>query len=291
MHLCLLVPLLFLVVGGLAVAASGLFGWISASWARAAVFHRHTRREVIDGPGWWARVKAWGREARAMLTVAAWKAEAGPALLEPAEVFGDPVLCVHGFTQDGTNFAALRNALWARGRPSAAVSLGLPGRHPRRYVPKLVRALEDLVARYPDLGVDIVAHSMGGVLLRQTLGDRPDLAAHVSTVVTLGSPHHGTQGARGFVRYMPEGGGLHPLSPWLNSLPTFSEAAPNARSVTIAGTADYVVYPIEVCHLEGSASLDLEGIGHAGLLADPRAIQAVLDVLDGVLPARPEVAP
>ncbi len=273
---------LFAIPAGLAALAGLviLAVWFGGTWFRFARYHRHTGRDLPDGPGWRHRLATWITEADALLRVAWWKVEAGPRLLVPPDP-GVPVLCVHGFTQDRTNFTALRRRLWRAGRPSEALDLGLPGRHPRRYAPALASAIRRMLETFPDQPLDVVCHSMGGLILRETLHENPDLAARVRTILTLGSPHHGTAAARGPLRVWPEAGGLHRRSDWIAELPGFAETAPEARIVTVAGTADYVVYPVETCHLPGSEAVDAVGLGHAGLLAHPDVMSLVVDVLEG----------
>jgi hypothetical protein len=270
----------------IAAAAAGtatlatLSVWFGGTWFRFARYHRHKGLDLPDGDSWGERLGAWANESTALMQVLLYKVEAAPRrLVAPADP-GPPVLCVHGFTQDRTNFGKLRRTLWDRGRPSEAIDLGLPGRHPSAYAPRLIAALEEIEAEHPHEPVDVVCHSMGGVLLRHVLVERPDLAARIGTIVTLGSPHHGTAASRGF-RFLPEAVGLNRRSPWISGLPTFAELAPHARSVTVGGSADYVVYPLETCHLEGSERVDLRGLGHAGMLTHPRSLAVIVAALDG----------
>jgi peptidase M23-like protein/putative serine esterase DUF676 len=76
---------------------------------------------------------------------------------------------------------------------------------------RLAQLLERLRAEHPGVPIDILAHSQGGLVTRAALayefdrGDRrlPPLGA----VVTLGSPHHGTDGATAvaMMRHSPGG--------------------------------------------------------------------------------------
>lgn len=189
---------------------------------------------------------------------------------------GRPVLCVHGYTQSGTNFHGLRVHLR---RPTVAVSLLHRLAPLRWYAARLEARLEDLVRAHPD-GVDVVAHSMGGVVLRMVLAGRRDLAAGVRTVVTLGSPHRGTAAARWLPPVVPEVRALRRRSPVLASLPSLVELLPHGRVVTIAATADTVVYPVETALVPGAHHVVLPGMGHAGLLTRREAFEAVARALD-----------
>jgi pimeloyl-ACP methyl ester carboxylesterase len=269
---------LFLLALGAIVgaAAGGVFAvWFGGTWLRFHRYHRHKGLPTPDGATWGDRVRAWMREAGAIASLLLFKAELGPRALPRPGDLRPPVLCIHGFTQDRTNFSAIRGSLWRAGRSSIAVDLGLPGRAPTRYAPALADRLADLWRAWPEGPVDLICHSMGGLLLREVLAARPELRARVGTVLTLGSPHGGTAASRGPLRLWPEAAGLHRRSPWIEALPTLAALAPQARVITVAGTADYVVYPAETCHLEGSEAITLPGVGHAGLLIDERVLALV----------------
>ncbi len=216
-------------------------------------------------------------EVGAMLTLGWWHLRAARrnGLLAPdGPETGPPVLCVHGITQDGTNLWGIRRALARRGRASMAVSLGRYGRSLQVHVPPLVKGLRELVRRAADGRVDVVAHSMGGVVLRLALATHPELAPHVRRVVTLGSPHAGTAGGRGFPLATVRSLGRR--SELLRQLPGFP---PNAAITTIAARHDLLVYPQATCHLEGARTIDLAAVGHTGLLTWPSVQALVVEAL------------
>lgn len=195
----------------------------------------------------------------------------------PNLVSGRPVVCVHGYTQNATNLWGIRRALEANQRATRAVSMGFPGRRIEGYVPRLVRVLEEAADRSPD-GFDVVAHSMGGVVLRLALRDHPVLRDRLRRVVTLGAPHHGTAGSRGFLGGLPELGALGRRSSFLADLPHLHELAPHAEVLTIAGGMDLIVYPQHTSHVIGARAVNLP-VGHAALLTDRRAIDVVVDAI------------
>jgi triacylglycerol lipase len=262
-------------------ALAGLVGAAPPAWvyARFLAYHRHKGVDVGLDP--LAMSQRLAYEARAYLRLASWY----PLLpLEEGwrwqpEATGRPVLAVHGFTQNATNFVAIRRALELGGRPTGAVSLGLPGRRVRAYAPRLVRSLEEALERSPD-GIDVIAHSMGGLVLRVALNDRPDLAKAVRTVVTLGSPHKGTAMTRGLATFLPEAFDLHRRSAFNRDLPGLRDLAPHLALTTFAGDFDAIVYPRETCHVEGAVNIDLP-VGHAGLLVHPASIAQVADAILG----------
>jgi triacylglycerol lipase len=258
----------------LVTALGGVLIWLTASWAR---WRWSLGREAAVGP--WAVLRMLGEETTAVLTLATYYARGlgRSGLRSPRESRGRPVLCVHGFTQNGTNFWGLRRACEARGLATLAVNLGLPFRSVERYVPRLVRSMEAALADSEQL--DVVCHSMGGVVLRAALATRPDLAPRLRTIVTLGSPHRGTLYARGFEWFSADTRELAFGSQLLDRLPTLAHLAPAARVVTISAGWDLIVYPTSSCHAQGGTEVTLPATGHCGLLTSGRARRAVLEAL------------
>lgn len=195
----------------------------------------------------------------------------------PENAVSRPVLCIHGYSQNATNFVGLRRVLEADGRPTIAVSLWHRFAPLEWYARRLGQRIATLAAEYPD-GIDVVAHSMGGVVLRMVLHAQPDLQQVVRTVVTLGSPHRGTAAARG-IPLLPELVALRRRSTLLRDLPQLPDLVPNGRVVTIAGDTDTIVYPVETSLVPGAEAVVLHGIGHAGLLTSPESWEAVRSAL------------
>lgn len=85
------------------------------------------------------------------------------------------------------------------------------GRHPDAYEPAdtvhdlrigaaaLRDLLDQIAIDHPGAPVDLIAHSQGGLIAREALADRYDGAGHalppIAHVVTIGTPHHGTDAA------------------------------------------------------------------------------------------------
>jgi pimeloyl-ACP methyl ester carboxylesterase len=134
-----------------------------------------------------------------------------------------------------------------------------------------VNELED------DARIDVVAHSMGGIVARFALDD-PAVARRVSTVVTLGTPHHGTLAAR-------YAGGAHTLTlrpgsplfarlahqvPWPASMP---------RLVCFWSQDDVFLLPHETGFIEGAHAIEMERYTHLTYLLHPACFQRVREVL------------
>lgn len=271
-----------LVVGALTMTVAGMAAWVLVAYSRWLAYHRHKQDPRTSR---YAELFAdVSGELRAMSVLAYWhvRGAVGDALRSPSgSPTGPPVLCVHGITQNGSNMWGIRRALERRGRATRAVSLGPFGRSLERHVAPLIGALEELIASHGR--VDIVAHSMGGVVLRLALATRPDLAAHVRRVVTLATPHAGTA----FTRGLPLGATVRRLGRRSPPLGELTGLPPDAEVTTIAACRDFIVYPIQTCHLPGARGVELHGVGHAGLLTHRVAIDAVVEAICDGRPGAP----
>jgi pimeloyl-ACP methyl ester carboxylesterase len=193
---------------------------------------------------------------------------------------GRPVLCIHGFHMNGTSMWGLRRALERRGRPTRALFLGWPYRPATSYAEALTPVMIEMQAALPEEGFDIVAHSMGGLIVRIVLAERPELAGAVGRIVTLGTPHHGTAFLR-TIRHGPVYDMMSRESSFLAELPDFRQTVPAADVVTVAAVPDLVVYPVETNHLAEARAINLRREGHSSLLTHPPAIELVAQMICG----------
>lgn len=247
-------------------AALALLGLLppTAYLATVAAWHAHAHRryqQVTGSSGPPAHVHAaeWRRKWR----LRRWQALG--ALPTPTHLDGRRVVLVHGFLARAAFWRGLQLSLHHRGRPTTAVELGWPLGGVDSYVP----ALRDAVQGDPP--VDVVTHSMGGLVLRATLRDHPPLRPMVRSVITLGTPHHGTEAARGLPAHLPRDlGDLQPDSPYLQALPPLPELLPHAQRHAVAAVHDIVAFPPERVLPPGMQHHVLHALGHNGLLTEPR---------------------
>jgi pimeloyl-ACP methyl ester carboxylesterase len=100
-----------------------------------------------------------------------------------------PVIFVHGLFGYPSNFWALRRFLAARGvRRFASVSYG-PRIDFQTLAPMLRARIESVCARAGVEEVDVVGHSLGGLIARHLL--EHERGARIRRLVTLGSPWYG----------------------------------------------------------------------------------------------------
>ncbi len=190
-------------------------------------------------------------------------------LHKPSAADKPAVLCVHGFHMNGSCFWGLRRYLEQAGFATYSVSLGRPYVDLRKYVDSLHQALDQTYANNQQQPVHLLAHSMGGLVCRMLLQHYPEDKNRIRSIITLGTPHHGTQAIGDFT--LPWLKDLfHPQSPLLHQLPEFSQLAPELPVMTIASVNDLVVYPAHHALLEHSTRVRFVTISHMGLLLNSR---------------------
>jgi triacylglycerol esterase/lipase EstA (alpha/beta hydrolase family) len=187
-----------------------------------------------------------------------------------------PVLLLHGVVCNAGVFRALIADLRARGiGPVYTLSYGPPLAAAELFVEQLAVRIESIRAATGAARVALVAHSMGGVVARayiQRYG-----AARVATLVTIGTPHHGSHHARFAVGASIAA--LRPDSEWLARLNRDEGAPLPVRVVPIWSWHDSLVTPQTSARLAGAEEIALAGIGHNAMLGDARVFELVADEL------------
>ncbi|GAB4336877.1 MAG: hypothetical protein Kow0099_10060 [Candidatus Abyssubacteria bacterium] len=104
-----------------------------------------------------------------------------------------PVILCHGYKHNRSGFLLMRHRLKRAGwnnvitpnfRPASAT---VP-----HFAEQLAETVQSAISETAVERVDLIGHSMGGLVIRYYL-DRLGGAAHVRTAITLGSPHGGTK--------------------------------------------------------------------------------------------------
>jgi pimeloyl-ACP methyl ester carboxylesterase len=199
-----------------------------------------------------------------------------------------PILFIHGIFHNPTALTYLRQKLaWQGWRHFEEINLFTTLRSVRRNAHEVARRVEKMRRKYSVSEVDIVAHSMGGILARYyvQLMEGDGIVRHL---VTLGTPHRGTD----WSRYSPLPH-LRELAPESRTI-TALEQAPTpqrTRATAIAGNLDLFMIP-RGCHWWGGArNVLLRGVGHAGLLFSKRVAQILVDQLEDSRPAEACASP
>ncbi|WP_258177606.1 esterase/lipase family protein [Streptomyces solincola] len=191
-----------------------------------------------------------------------------------------PAVLLHGLADNRSAFIVLRRALSRRGRRPECLNYSLLTCDVRTAAELLGRHVEEVCARSGHARIDLVGHSLGGLIARYYVqrlgGDR-----RVRTLVTLGTPHAGTSAV--------PAASLHPLvrqlRPGSSVLRELEEPAPGCRTrfVGVWSDLDQLMSPVEAARIDHpdlrAENIRVTGIGHLALLFHPAVAAAVHDAL------------
>ncbi|MEU5736892.1 alpha/beta fold hydrolase [Streptomyces tendae] len=199
----------------------------------------------------------------------------------PAPV-SPPVVLLHGFIDNRSVFLLLRRSLVQHGRHEIESLNYSPLTCDIRTAAELLgRHIEEICERTGSERVDVVGHSLGGLIARyyvQRLGG--DL--RVRTLVTLGTPHAGTKvvplaNAHPIVRQMRPGSAV---------IEELTMPAPGCRTrfVSFWSDLDRVMDPLETACLDhpdlSVQNVRVSGIGHLALPVHPTVATGIRQALD-----------
>ena len=271
--------LLVLAVG----AASALFNL--CAYAGAA---RHRRRHPPACPADEEERAPWPARARAFAVECAATALLGLATplgfhrrrvgrLAPGEP-RPPVLLLHGYAQHPADFLWLARRLERDGwRCLYPVAHPAVGGDIERSAGRLGEAV-DLVRQASGASrVDIVAHSMGGLVARAYIRARGP-ASGVGRLITLGTPHQGTE-IFPRLRFDPMIRQMRPDSPLLARLAADDPVPRLADCISIYSADDAVVVPASRAYWPGAFNIEVRGLGHLSLLLSRRVYELVRENL------------
>ncbi len=212
----------------------------------------------------------------------------GPGLVGPRR----PVLLVHGYGMNSTSWVWFGRYLRRLGLGPLYTTTYFSLLSVERSAARLGQMIERVRQKEGGAQIDIIAHSLGGLVSRyylETLAAGPGPKA-VANLVTIGTPHRGTLLARF---------GLGPVAPQLRAESAFVSALgpprppTGVRYLSIFSTADEMVIPWESARLDPGgetsgnaqvADLRVDGLGHLALLCSPTVAAAAaraLSVLEG----------
>ncbi len=185
-----------------------------------------------------------------------------------------PIVLLHGFGLTQTSWLVLGRRLARRGLGPLYGTTYFSLQSVRTSAQELAAFVAAVCVRTGAERVDIVAHSMGGVVARYWV-ERLGGAAHLGRLVTIGSPHRGTRmGRYGLAAGARE---LADDSPLLAEL---AAPAPGLPYTSIWSRSDSIVIP------QSSSSIAPAGedrvfddLGHLSLLASRRVVDVIAERL------------
>ena len=199
-----------------------------------------------------------------------------------------PVLLIHGYFATRGSLHLLESHLTMRGLIVMSYPLGRPINvgDIRDSAGLIARKVESIVAQTGIARVDIVGHSMGGLVgldYLKRLGGRH----RVRRLVMLGTPTQGTWSALFGLVTAPLGLAslqLLPGSPFLRELAE-RPLPEGAEVVSIGAVRDWLA-PISSTVLDGVKHIALP-TGHSGLLVDAEVAEVVVEILRAAPSPRP----
>jgi len=197
--------------------------------------------------------------------------------LEPGDPH-PPVVLLHGYAQHPANFLWLARRLERDGwRHLYAVAHTPVGGDIERSARRLGETLDRVRRTAGASRVDIVAHSMGGLVARAYIRARGQ-ASGVGRLITLGTPHQGTEIFPRF-RLDPMVGQMRPGSPLLARLAADDPVPRLADCISIYSADDAVVVPASRGYYPGAFNVEVRGLGHLSLLFSRRVYALVRENL------------
>lgn len=204
---------------------------------------------------------------------------------ERRDDFGDPggdaVLLIQGFFQTRQVMATLEERLRADGYRVVSFHMGgLLNNFNTRSIPTLARLIDTKVRRLLDRtgaqDIHIIGHSMGGLVARYLVQNAGG-SEYTRTVITLGTPHHGTGTAAlgaglGLLFVSRALWQLFPVSPFVSELKK-GRFPGHVRLVSVYSRGD-LICPWERSVLTPGDGEDVRNVavtrlGHMGLVEDP----------------------
>lgn len=188
-----------------------------------------------------------------------------------------PVLLVHGLAGTKSSWSHLAKTLNARGLTFDAVTYAPFGTSVELLADHLAVDVERMLAQTGADKVDLVGHSLGGVVIAQALASGR-LSRKVDTVVTLGAPFGGSPWAH----MLPFGTLIRALrvdSPLLRRLAT-APAPDGVRWLAVTAALDIIVPGVRSVPPHAHAeTFTVGGVGHLGMLLSDQVAGRIVAAL------------
>jgi pimeloyl-ACP methyl ester carboxylesterase len=285
-----------LVVVALVVVVGSVAFNVLAYLGAARYRRRHPPAWPLDDDErapWAARALAWLAAFASECTVTAFLALSAPlALRRPRLCPLDdddvrrPVVLLHGYAQHAANFAWLARRLRRDGwRHLYSVRHTPAWGDIERSATRLGDELDRILQHCGAAEIDIVAHSMGGLVARACLAARAGRG--VARLITLGTPHQGTDAFR-WLPHDPMVRQMRTASPLLRRLGTDDPVPGLVDCISIYSLADAVVVPPGNAYYPGAFNVEVRTLGHMSLLFSRRVYDLVRENLAAEPAARRE---
>ena len=256
------------IAGALAIYFSIVLFLCGVYFTFAWFFRARRPREVRIGPR--ATLRLVWREYKALAFAAPRMMFYGLLVRDPAPARVDlPVVLLHGVLCNAGVWTRMVRYLKRCGVNGIfSLSYGPPLASIEHFADQLHDKIEAIVQMTESRVVMVVAHSMGGLVVRAYA--RKYGTARLASVMTIGSPHHGSMHA--WLLFGKSLAELRPGNPWLVEL-NRTRVDPSLRFLSLWSWHDSMVAPQTSSELPGTIDVAIIGVGHNALLADPEVLE------------------
>jgi pimeloyl-ACP methyl ester carboxylesterase len=183
-----------------------------------------------------------------------------------------PILLIHGILCNAGVWHPFMRWLERRGiAPLYTLSYGPPLASIELFAEQAAAKIDGILADTGARKVIVVAHSMGGLVMRAYL--RRFGGSKVARLVTIATPHEGSVLA--WIAFGQSIAQLRPRNPWLTGLGT-PEGADVPPIVSLWSWHDSMVAPQTSSRVDFGENIEVAGVGHTALLRDPDVFERVL---------------
>ena len=258
----------------LALVLGGGVGWVVA-W-QAVIVGFSVLKSRPAGP-LWPCLQAFWSEFKAALLIFGLRqpwTKAKPVVLPPLSppepgTNALPVLLVHGFVCNHRVWDKAATALRRAGHTVLAIDLEPLFTPIDDYAALVEQAVIELRAQTGVKQVVLVGHSMGGLAIRAWL--RAHGSTHAAKIITLGTPHQGTQAPQWLST--PNGTQMMWHSPWLSELAQCESPTVRTLMQLALTRHDNIVYPQRAQVLPDATVTEFSNIGHLAMCLDAEVIR------------------
>jgi triacylglycerol esterase/lipase EstA (alpha/beta hydrolase family) len=181
----------------------------------------------------------------------------------------NPIILLHGFGMNRTQWIWMARRLRARGHGPIYGMNYFSLQPVARSAHLLSRFVDEVLEREHCAQVDLVAHSLGGVVARY-FAERLSDGRKIGRLITIATPHAGTRMGR-------FGLGIPAARDLLDGSALLGELGPvRATYTSIWSRADAVVQPPESASIAPAGSDEVfDDLGHLSLVLSPRVVAAI----------------
>ena len=187
-----------------------------------------------------------------------------------------PVVLVHGLGGNRGAWWPLRLFLRMNGH-CRVYAFGYEEGTVEGHAQNLKRFVKDVLRATGEGQVDIVAHSLGGILSRYAI-QRLGLKGKVRTLVTMATPHQGTYAAQYANTTLTRS--LRPGSEVIRALNADDVAGIPMRFVSLYSNRDVYVVPAEAMTHPAAENVFLPDVSHSQYLVSPQVFRLLASCLN-----------